>query len=390
MHLLKATADFKITGQPKAGFPIVLYEDMSSCEEANLFLRHYLARGQIGSKASWEPTGRAMYDYFGFLEAHDLLWTDVDRGEAKTLVAAYRDYCFETEGLARNTVRQRIMYICEFYKFAQRRGWVLNLPYEWEERTVLKTGGFLAHVDASGGKIKVRSVMPRKHKTLPKYLTGEQCISLLAAPMNVHHRTLIRLALGSGLRRQELATFPSSSVFDPDTRPGKACNVRVQLDPDDGTGMKTKGSKERTIYITRRLMKDLYHYKQHYRGERASIGSGQQLPLFLNQDGEPFADDGKGIERQISDIGKRVGIKAHPHMLRHTYATQTLIALQRQPPKDRKIEPVVFLQKQLGHASITTTMVYLHLANDIADDAVLAYSDELDDWADHHRGEAGS
>lgn len=179
-------------------------------------------------------------------------------------------------------------------------------------------------------------------------------------------------------------------MFDPDTRPGKARNVRVQLDPDDGTGMKTKGSKERTIYITRRLMKDLYHYKQHYRGERASIGSGQQLPLFLNQDGEPFADDGKGIERQISDIGKRVGIKTHPHMLRHTYATQTLIALQRQPPKDRKIEPVVFLQKQLGHASITTTMVYLHLANDIADDAVLAYSDELDDWADQHRGEAGA
>ena len=80
----------------------------------------------------------------------------------------------------------------------------------------------------------------------------------------------------------------------------------------------------------------------------------------------------------VRALGQKAGIAAHPHMLRHTYATHTLVALQRQPG-DLRIEPLVFLQKQLGHASINTTMIYLHLVNECADDAVLAYDDDLND-----------
>ena len=93
MHLIWATDDFTIGGRPYTGFPIVLHESMESAVEANQFLRHYLTRGAIGSNRSWPNTGRAIYDYFGFLEVHSLRWSDVDRGEEKTLVAAYRDYC---------------------------------------------------------------------------------------------------------------------------------------------------------------------------------------------------------------------------------------------------------------------------------------------------------
>ena len=75
----------------------------------------------------------------------------------------------------------------------------------------------------------------------------------------------------------------------------------------------------------------------------------------------------------------KVGIKSHPHMLRHTYATHTLIALQRNRAANT-VEPLVFLQRQLGHQQISTTMIYLHLVNELVDDAVLAYDDELNDW----------
>ena len=75
------------------------------------------------------------------------------------------------------------------------------------------------------------------------------------------------------------------------------------------------------------------------------------------------------------------------HLLRHTYATRTLAALQRARDHNR-IEPVVFVQRQLGHASIQTTMVYLHLVQNLADDAVLAYDDELTDWATTTHGQA--
>ena len=63
-------------------------------------------------------------------------------------------------------------------------------------------------------------------------------------------------------------------------------------------------------------------------------------------------------------------------MLRHTYATHTLVMLQR---NRGSLDPLVFVQRQLGHSSIQTTMVYLHLVNELADDAVLAYDDELNE-----------
>jgi integrase len=62
-------------------------------------------------------------------------------------------------------------------------------------------------------------------------------------------------------------------------------------------------------------------------------------------------------------------------MLRHTYATYTLAALQR--TRSNGVEPLVFLQRQLGHSSIQNTMVYVHLINELADNAVLAYDAEL-------------
>jgi integrase/recombinase XerD len=382
VHLISSTADFKLAGRQRPGFPILLWDDMRSCWEANEFLRYYLSRGAIGSKKSWASTGRALYDYFAFLEAHELQWDDVDRGEEKTLVAAYRDYSFEIANLKRNTVRQRLLYVCAFYEFAKRERWVSKLPYQIEERRDYRNrGGFLQHVDASGGIRSVRSVMPRMHKTLPKFLTKEQTKALLHAATNPHHRIVIRMALQTGLRREELATFPLAYVRDPSRTNPNERNLRVILDPQDGTGMRTKGGVKRTILVSRRLMQDLHHYVIHRRGERSCLADPEQSHLFLNQAGEPWAGDGQGIEAMVRKTGRRVGIETHPHMLRHTYATHTLVAMQRHRA-DNRIEPLVFVQRQLGHASITTTMVYLHLVNELADDAVLAYDDELNDWVE--------
>lgn len=379
MHLIQSTEDFKIAGIPRPGFPILLWPDMHGCTEANTFLRHYLMRGQIGSTKSWDVIGRTMYDFFGFLEAQELTWDSNVHDDEKNLVETYRDYCLGTAKLKRSTVRLRLGYVCEFYKFAHAKGWIASLPFSYEARHVMRHRGFLAHTDASGGVVNVPSVMPRKHKDLIKFLTNEEVRSLLGAVANnQHHRLIVRLALQTGLRREELATFPLAYVIDPDRMRITERNMRVTLDPQDGTGMQTKGSKHRVIYVSTSLMRDLHHYVIHRRGERASLTEKAHRNLFLNQLGEPWAGGGKGIERMVRAAGARVGIKTHPHMLRHTYATHTLVALQRNRG-DTRIEPLVFLQKQLGHASIQTTMEYLHLINELADNAVLAYDDELND-----------
>jgi integrase/recombinase XerD len=380
MHLIWATSDFTIAGWPYPGFPIVLHDSMESAVEVNQFLRHYLTRGVIGSEQSWPSTGRALYDYFGFLEAHDLDWRDVARGEEKSLVAAYRDYCLTDLKMARNTVRQRLHYICAFYEYGLKQGWVGRLPFTLEDRAVrLQDKGSLAQTDTSGNRKTVRDVMPRHHKSLPKFLSKQQVKALLAATTNSHHLMMTRMALQTGLRREEIATFPLAYVFNPDARHGNGRNVRVSLDPFDGTGMKTKGNKARDIWISRRFMAELYRYSVLMRGERASLNLTDHQPLFLNQCGEPYASHGKQIEVIVRRNGVRTGIKVHPHMLRHTYATHTLVAMQRNRVAG-PVEPLTFVQHQLGHVSIATTMVYLHLINELVDDAVLAYDDELNDW----------
>ncbi len=380
MHLIWATEDFTIGGRPYPGFPIVLHDSLESAVEANQFLRHYLTRGKIGSEQSWPNTGRALYDYFGFLEAHGLDWKDVERGEEKTLVAAYRDYCLKNVKLRLNTVRQRLHYVCSFYEYALKQSWVDQLPYSLEDRVVdRRDKRFLAHVDASGNRQAVRDVMPRHHKSLPKFLSKEQVKALLTATKNPHHRMIIRFGLQTGLRREEIATFPLSYVFNPDARHGTGRTVKVTLDPYDGTGMKTKGLKEREICISRRFMAELYRYSVLQRGELAAKSGVPQKTLFLTQDGLPYANSGKSIEVMVRTNAAKVGIKSHPHMLRHTYATHTLVAAQRNPAAFG-INPLVYLQRQLGHASIATTMIYLHLVSELVDDAVLAYDDELNDW----------
>jgi len=387
MRLISSTKDLVISGRPYPGFPILLWDSMQSCIPANEFLRHYLLRGAIGSHKSWANTGRALYDYFSFLQAHELQWDDVDRGEQKTLVAAYRDYCFEVAKLARTTVRNRLLYVCEFYAFAQRQNWIDTLPFGYETRRVLRGRGFLAHADASGGTAMARDVMPRVHKDLPKFLAADQIRALLGVAMNPHHRMIIRLALGTGLRKEELATFPRAYVFDPDLARRSERNIRVRLDPRDGHGMKTKGDKPRDIYIGRRLMKDLNHYAIHHRGLRSSLSRNPQAAMFLNQSGEPFSADGKSLDRIVRQIGDKAGVRTWTHLLRHTYATHTLMALQRTQDRQR-IEPIVFVQQQLGHVSVQTTMVYLHLVHEIADEAVLAYDDELNELAKAADGQA--
>ncbi|UVE67739.1 tyrosine-type recombinase/integrase [Burkholderia pyrrocinia] len=380
MRLISSTSDFLISGRPYPGFPILLWDNMEGCRPVNEFFRFYLLRGAIGSKKSWINTARALYDYFSFLQTHDLRWDDVSRGEQKTLVAAYRDYCLEEYDLARATVRNRLVYICKFYEFAMHQQWIPTLPFSYDIRRMSVGGRFLAHVNASGGVVATPDVMPRTHKWLPKFLSPAQVKQLLHSAENPHHRMIIRLALGTGLRKEELATFPLAYVFDPDRPYRHERNVRVSLDPRDGHGMRTKGSKARAIYVSRQLMQDLHHYAVHQRGLRSALSSHERPPLFLNQSGEPYSSDGKSLDRIVRLIGQKIGLHVWTHMLRHTYATHTLVALQRERNRNR-IEPVVFLQRQLGHASIQTTMVYLHLINELADDAVLAYDDELNNLA---------
>ena len=376
MHLIWSTSELLLGNKPSPGFPIVLNEDMTSCWPANEFLRHYLRRAKVESKKSWEQIARAIYDYFGFLEAHAAKWDAAPSPNGPNNVAAYRIYSKETVNLRPNTIRLRLIYISEFYKFALRRKWIAELPFLFEE-VRYNEQGFLAHTSSSGGKTLSNSEMPRASSPPPKFLSPPQVRVLLKSATNPHHRAIIRLALATGLRRQELATFPLTYLSNPSAAPSGRRNLQLDLDPNDGHGMKTKGSKPGTIYIDARDMQALWNYRKTFRGQREGTSDHTFRELFLNQDGTPWSQDGKGIEAMVRNLGKRAGFKVSPHMLRHTFAVRTLIRNRMNPGP---INELVFLQNQLRHSSLTTTMTYVKAVNKMAEDVILAYSDEIDSW----------
>lgn len=377
MQLLSASEDFVIEGNAYPGFPILLHDSMESCVPANRFLRYHLMRGAIGSERSWNTIAQAIYDYFGYLQARKRRWNEPRRAEEQSLVGAYRDYCIKKLDHKPNTVALRLTYVCIFYEHAVRESWIDSLPFNYEERRVRPKRGRKSSANGAKNVRKSRDVTPKRQQQLPEFLSKEQVKTLLSSTNNAHHKLIIRFALQTGLRREEIATFPSAYIFNPSSRGTTTRNIKIRLDPNDGHGMNTKGSKPRYLFVSRRLMQDLYQYKTQVRGERSGLNTQSQKPLFLSQSGRPFANHGKAIERIVRNIGKACEIRTYPHMLRHTYATHTLYAMRK---TNSGIDPLVYLQKQLGHASIEQTMTYAHVLDDSPEDAVLEYDDELNDW----------
>ena len=83
-------------------------------------------------------------------------------------------------------------------------------------------------------------------------------------------------------------------------------------------------------------------------------GPTEHVFLYRNQ---PLCKD--LVPDRLKTAGKRVGVKVHPHRLRHTAATQLLNAGCR----------ITSIQKFLGHKELSTTMIYARVHDQtVADD----------------------
>lgn len=183
-------------------------------------------------------------------------------------------------------------------------------------------------------------ILPRTPKTLPRGLLSPQQIdTLMAQPdigglTGIRDRAMLELLYGSGMRRMELGAL---TVADLDT---VACTVMVR---------QGKGRKDRFIPIGERAA----HWVGRYLVEvRPSLVVEQNdWTLFLTDYGEPYAGG------RLSDLVKRYMLLAgftqgSCHSLRHACATHML----------ENGADLRFIQALLGHADLSTTEIYTHVA----------------------------
>ncbi len=182
---------------------------------------------------------------------------------------------------------------------------------------------------------------PKSGRTLPKALSVEEAQRLLTAPAGgqapspdqLRDKAMFELLYSSGLRLAELVSL--------DEREGRAIAAEGEVTV---TG---KGSKTRTVPAgspAREALRD-------WLAVRAQLAAEDEAALFVGARGRRIAPG--TVQARLRAWGVRAGLEArvHPHMLRHSFATHVL-----QSSQDLRA-----VQEMLGHASISTTQVYIHL-----------------------------
>ena len=180
---------------------------------------------------------------------------------------------------------------------------------------------------------------PKIGRKLPDTLSQDEIDALIAAVDLSHsqgerNRTILEVIYSCGLRVSEAITLKISDLFFEEGF------IRVL----------GKGNKERYVPIHKGAERYISIY-QHQIRSKLQPAKGFEDTLFLNR-------RGKGLTRQmIFIILKELSIKINlkkkisPHTLRHSFATHLL-----QNGADLRA-----IQQMLGHESITTTEIYVHV-----------------------------
>jgi integrase/recombinase XerD len=183
---------------------------------------------------------------------------------------------------------------------------------------------------------------PKRPRRLPKNLSEAKVDALLAAPdpgttLGLRDRAMLETLYATGLRVSELVGLKRSQVaLD-------AGVVRVM----------GKGSKERLVPLGDEAIAWLERWLRDARP--ALAGESKSDHVFVTARGGPLTRQGFWV------LVKRHGVKAgmasaslSPHVLRHAFATHLL-----NHGADLRV-----VQLLLGHADITTTTIYTHVARE--------------------------
>ena len=176
---------------------------------------------------------------------------------------------------------------------------------------------------------------PKYTKKIPEYIYDYQLEKLLNektsenVEIELRNKLIIHLLLDTGVRVSELVNI---KVHDID--------VEERIIKVFG-----KGSKERFVFFTSKTKELLTNYLIK-RKEKAITDN-----LLINYKGEKLTE--RSVQKIIKLVGEKIGLDIHPHLLRHTFATDLL----------NKGADIRMIQELLGHENLDTTQIYTHVSN---------------------------
>jgi len=216
----------------------------------------------------------------------------------------YLFYCKEKRGLSNSFINQAISALKVL------RQDVLGL--KWDE------------------DIKVKR--PRKDHYLPDILSKQEVNELIEVTTNLKHKAILATLYSTGMRLDELLHLRLSDIDS------KRMVIRI------ASG---KGNRSRDTLLaekTLQLLRD-YYTKSHRKPVKYVFEGVSQTSQTYSA---------TSVQKIVKRAVTRSGIKKNisPHSLRHSFATHML----------EQGTNLKLIQRLLGHRSMATTMVYLHLA----------------------------
>lgn len=180
----------------------------------------------------------------------------------------------------------------------------------------------------------------RRKRKLPKTVTRTEALQLLEAAEaerhGVRNRLILELMYRAGLRVSEaVSLYPRDIERD---------GVVKLFDAKGGDG---------TSYFSQEMVPLLDRWLEERRGY-VYPREWYEKPLFVKPNGDPLTS--RYIQRLVKRLKERLGIRGivTPHVFRHSMATEMI----------EEGFPITEVQRQLRHADIATTSVYLHVRDE--------------------------
>jgi integrase/recombinase XerD len=238
---------------------------------------------------------------------------DVPEEASPADLAGYVESLYRA-GLSARTIARHITTLRNFYSFLTREGEIDCDPAE--------------HL-----------ALPRQWSTLPKYLNRDEVERLLAAPSagkpaGFRDRAMLELLYATGLRVTELCRLDISAV-----------------EQDLGVlRVIGKGNKQRIVPFGQAAGEAVERYLTH--GRPLLLKGRASRFLFVTARGSAMTR--QAFWKLLRGHGRKAGIFRNltPHVIRHSFATHMV-----EGGADLRS-----VQIMLGHADISTTQVYTHVA----------------------------
>lgn len=179
-------------------------------------------------------------------------------------------------------------------------------------------------------------------RDIPKVLNDDEAADLVGVfntryDAGVKNKAMVRMMLEVGLRVSEICSLQMTDVEM------TTCRVIVR----DG-----KGGKDRQVWMP----EDIRDLLGQWLERRPASADTEPDWLFPTRNGTQT--NPRSVRRTVTTYAEKAGIDwfadVSPHTLRHSFATNLL----------RETGNIRLVQKALGHADVSTTMIYTHIVDD--------------------------